>query len=80
MRLRGVEPGTGRGSHDLGTQGPQDIHLQGKWGWQGKEGKDRRVLHWGRGSTDLGEEHNLRGRGNITFSLLIFSGITMMQR
>lgn len=29
VRLRGVKPGVGGCPHDLGPQGPQDVHLQG---------------------------------------------------
>lgn len=78
MRLWGVEPGVGGCPHNLSPQGPQDIHLQRT----GRLHPRARPLVLGGGRVPGHRPLPCATCATCrpTFSMLIFSGITMMQR
>lgn len=67
MRLWGVEPGVGGRPHNLSPQGPQDIHLQRTGAFTHPPGP-------------APTRPRSCATWQPTFSVLIFSGMTMMQR
>lgn len=67
--FRGVEASAGGRADDLGAQSSQDVHLRGK--------AERCWIKRGAGGAGGG---GATAKAELTFSILIFSGMTMMQR